>query len=88
VDNIQTLYTEEEVFSIEDLEFGIKWLAKGKATWTLKGIKLKSLKLEGLSSSLTFTISSIMVKNGFPKSWTQILIVPIFKSRDKNNPSN
>jgi hypothetical protein len=44
--------------------------------------------LEGLSSSLTFTSSSISFKQGFPKPWTQSLIVPIFKSEDKNNPSN
>ena len=29
-----------------------------------------------------------MVKQGFPKTWTQNLIIPIFKSWDTNNPSN
>ena len=28
------------------------------------------------------------VKQGFPKPWTQSLIIPIFKSGDTNNPSN
>ena len=28
------------------------------------------------------------VKQGFPKTWTQSLIIPIFKSGDTNNPSN
>ena len=27
-------------------------------------------------------------KQGFPKPWTQSLIIPIFKSGDTNNPSN
>jgi hypothetical protein len=31
MDNIQTISTEEEFFSIEDIEFGVKWLTKGKA---------------------------------------------------------
>ena len=29
-----------------------------------------------------------MVKQIFPTPWTQSLIIPIFKSGDKNNPSN
>ena len=29
-----------------------------------------------------------VVKQGFPKPWTQSLIIPIFKSGDTNNPSN
>ena len=31
---------------------------------------------------------NLQVKQGFPTPWTQILIIPIFKSGDKNNPSN
>jgi len=31
---------------------------------------------------------NLTVKQGFPRPWTQSLIVPIFKSRDKRNPSN
>ena len=27
-------------------------------------------------------------KKGFPTPWTQSLIIPIFKSGDKNDPSN
>jgi hypothetical protein len=58
MDNIQTLSTEEEVFSIEDIEFGVKWLAKGKAK-DIEGYQAKILKIGGLSSSLTSTSSSI-----------------------------
>ena len=28
------------------------------------------------------------VKQGFPKPWTQSLVIPIFKSGDTNKPSN
>jgi hypothetical protein len=33
-------------------------------------------------------IFNLVVKKGFPTPWTQSLITPIFKSGDKNNPSN
>ena len=29
-----------------------------------------------------------MIKEGFPKPWTQSLIIPIFKSGDTKNPYN
>jgi hypothetical protein len=32
--------------------------------------------------------SNLAIKQGFPKPWTKSLIVPIFKSGDKSNPSN
>lgn len=31
MDNIQPLFMEDEVFSLEDIDFGIKLLANGKA---------------------------------------------------------
>ena len=31
---------------------------------------------------------NIAVKQGFPTPWTQSLIIPIYKSGDKNDPSN
>jgi len=31
VDNVQTLYIDEELFSIEEIEFRLKWLEKGKS---------------------------------------------------------
>jgi len=30
----------------------------------------------------------VVVKHGLPKPWNQTLIVLVFKSRDKSNPSN
>ena len=31
---------------------------------------------------------NLAVKQGFPTPWTHSLIIPIFKSGDKNDPSN
>ena len=31
---------------------------------------------------------NLALKQGFPTLWTQSLIIPIFKSGDKNDPSN
>ena len=31
---------------------------------------------------------NLTIKKGSPTPWTQSLIIPIFKSGDKNNPSN
>jgi hypothetical protein len=59
VDNIQTVFIEEKVFSIEYVEFGIKQLTKGKSR-NIEGYQEEILKIRGdLSSSLTSTSSSI-----------------------------
>ena len=34
------------------------------------------------------TLLNLVIKHGFPKLWTQSLIVPIFKNGDKSVPSN
>jgi hypothetical protein len=47
MDTIPIVPTEDEVFSLYDIEFGVK------------STKLKNLKSEGLSLSLTYTNSSI-----------------------------
>jgi hypothetical protein len=41
VDNIPNVSIEDEVFSIEDIKFGVNQLAKGKAK-DMKATKLKS----------------------------------------------
>lgn len=46
MDNIETLFMEEEVFSLDDMEFGIKQLAKGK-TKGIEGYQLEILKIGG-----------------------------------------
>jgi hypothetical protein len=53
---------------------------------TLKATKMKFFKSEVPSLSLTYRRSSI--SQGFPKPWTQSLIVPIFKNGDRNILSN
>ena len=40
-DNIQTFFTKKEVFSLEDIDFGVKHLANGKAK-DIEGYKHKS----------------------------------------------
>jgi hypothetical protein len=88
MDNIQTLSTEEEVFSLEDIEFGVKQLTKGKAK-DIEGYQEEILKIGGpILIPYIHKLFNLIVKQGFPKPWTQSLIVPIFKSWDKNNPSN
>jgi hypothetical protein len=58
MDTIPIVPTKEYVFSLDDIEFRVKRLVNGKVR-TLKATKLKFLKLEGKSLSLTYTISSI-----------------------------
>jgi hypothetical protein len=43
---------------MEGIEFGVKQLTNRKAN-DIEGTKLKSIKLNGVSSSLTYTSSSI-----------------------------
>ena len=57
MDTIPTVPTKEEVFSLDDIEFGVKGSQMGKLM-TLKATKMKFLKLEGQSLSLTYTSSS------------------------------
>ena len=53
----------------------------------LKSTKLKFLKQESLSFPHIQKLFNLMVKQGFPKPWTQSLIVHIVRSSDKSNPS-
>jgi hypothetical protein len=88
MDNIQTLITKEEVFYFGRHRVWVKQLAKGKAK-DIKGYQAKILKIGGLVLiPHIHKLFNMVVKQGFPKPWTQSLIVPIFKSGDKNNPSN
>ena len=88
IDHFETLLTMEEVFSLKDIDFWVKRLANGKAK-DIEGYQAEILKIGGLV--LIPHIHKLFnqpVKQGFPKPWTQNLIIPIFKSRDTNNPSN
>ena len=57
-DNIQTLLTMKEVFSLEDIYFGVKFLENGKAKY-IEGYQEKILKIGGLPSSHT-SINSLI----------------------------
>jgi len=88
MDNFQALLTTEQVISSEDIEFGIKCLANGKSK-DIEGYKEEILKIRApVLIPYIHNIFNMVVKHGFPKLWTQNLIIPIFKSGDKNNPSN
>ena len=78
----------EEVFSLEDIYFGVKRLENGKAK-DIEGYQAEILKNGGhVLIPHIHKLFNQAVKQGFPKPWTKSLIIPIFKSGDTNNPSN
>ena len=88
IDNFETLLTTVEFFSLEDKDFGVKRLENGKSK-DIEGYQEKNLKTGGhVLIPHIHKIFNQAVKQGFPKPWTQSLIIPIFKSGDTNNPSN
>ena len=54
MDNILTLITKENISTLEDIDYMVKQVTKGKAK-NIKGYQAENLKNRGLSSSLTFT---------------------------------
>ena len=79
IDNFETLLTTKEAFSLEDIDFGVKHLANGKAK-DIEGYQAEILKIGG--PVLIPHINKLFnqaVKQGFPKPWTQSHIIPIFK---------
>ena len=88
MDNLETLLTTKEVFSLEDTDFGVKHLENGKAK-DIEGYQVEILKIGGhVLIPHIHKLFNQAVKKGFPKPWTQSLIIPIFQSGDTNNPSN
>ena len=73
IDKFETLLTTEEIFSLEDVDFGIKHPANGKAK-DIEGYQTEILKIPHIHK-----LFNQAVKQGFPKPWTQSLIIPIFK---------
>jgi hypothetical protein len=49
---------------------------------------LRTSKVTNLLIPHIHKLFNLAIKQGFPKPWTQSLIVPIFKSGDKNNLTN
>jgi hypothetical protein len=88
MDTILVVPTKEEVFSLDDIEFGVKRLANGKAK-DIEGYQDENFKIRGpILIPHIHKLFNLAVKHGFPKPWTQIFIVPIFKNGDINIPSN
>ena len=82
------MLTTKEIFSLEYIDFGVKRLKNGKAK-DIEGYHAEILKIGGhVLIPHIHKLSNQEVKQGFPKPWTQSLIIPIFKSGDTNNPSN
>jgi hypothetical protein len=88
MDTILIVPTKEEFFSLDDIEFGVKRLANGKAK-DIEGYQAEICKIRGpILIPHIHKLLNLAVKQGFPKPWTQSLIVPIFKNGDRNIPSN
>jgi hypothetical protein len=80
--------TKDDVFSLYDIEFGVKWLANGKAK-DIEGYQAEIFKIGGpILIPHIHKLFNLAVKQGFPKPWTQSLVVPLFKNGDRNIPSN
>jgi hypothetical protein len=78
----------KKFFSFDDIEFGVKQLANGKAK-DIEGYQAEIFKIRGpILIPHIHKLFNLAVKQGFPKPWTQSLIVPIFKNGDRNIPSN
>ena len=78
MDTIPIVPTKEEIFSLDDIEFGIKRLANGKAK-DIEGYQAKKFKIGGsILIPHIHKLFNLAVKQAFPKPSTQSLIVPIF----------
>ena len=70
IDNFETLLTTEEVFSLEDIDFGVKRLENGKAK-DIERYEEEILKFEGpIFIHYTHKIFNLVVKQSFSKPWT------------------
>jgi hypothetical protein len=88
MESIPNNSSKDEVFSIEEIKFGVKWPQKGKAK-DIEGYQPEILKIGGpILIPHMRKLFNLSIQQGFPKPWNQSLIVPIFKSGDKRNPSN
>ena len=77
IDTIPIVPTKEEVFSLDDIMFGVKQLANGKDK-DIEGYQAETLKIGGsIIICHIHKLFNLAVKQGFPKPWMQSLIVPI-----------
>ena len=78
MDTIPIVPTKDEVFSLDDIELGVKRLANGKHK-EIEGYQAKKFKIEGpILIPHIHKLFNLAVKQGFPKPWMQSLIVSIF----------
>jgi hypothetical protein len=88
MNTIPIVPTKDDIFSLDDIEVRVKWLANGKAK-DIEGYQVEIFKIEGhILIPHIHKLFNLAVKQGFPKPWMQSLIVPIFKNGDRNIPSN
>jgi hypothetical protein len=88
MDTIPIVPTKEDFFSLDDIEFGVKRLANGKVK-DIEGYQDEIFKIEGpILIPRIQKLFNLVDKKGFPKPWTQSLIVHIFKNGDRNIPCN
>ena len=79
MDTIPIVPTKDEVLYLDDIEFIVKWLANGKAK-DIEGYQAEIFKIEvSILIPHIHKLFNLVVKQGFPKPWMKILIVPILK---------
>jgi hypothetical protein len=67
MDTIPIVPTKEEVFSLDDIELGVKWLANGKAK-DIEGYQDEIFKIGGpILIPHIHKLFNLAVKQGFPK---------------------
>jgi hypothetical protein len=78
----------DEVLFLDDIEFGVKRFANGKAK-DIEGYQAESFKIGGsIHIPHIHNLFNLAVKEGFLKPLMQSLIVPILKNGYRNIPSN
>jgi len=88
VDPPSLVNTDTELFTVQEVEMGIKKLRVGKAK-DLAELQAEYVKWGSkiLASHITKIFNNI-IQQGLPTDWTTSLAIPLFKSGDVNNPSN
>ena len=79
MDTIHIVPTEDEVFSLDDIEFGVKCLTNGRAK-DIQGYQVENFKIGGpILIPHIHKLFNLATLQGFPKPWTEGLIVTILK---------
>jgi len=79
---------KDDIFSLEDVKSGINNLANGKENY-IEGYQVEIFKMgKSILIHHHHKLLNLVIKHGFPRIWTQSLIVPIFRNADKIVPSN